>query len=63
MKRAGANHVDMIVGGPPCQAYSLVGRGRKDMSGDPRNHLYRQYLRALECYRPEVFVFENVAGP
>ena len=62
MKRAGANHVDMIVGGPPCQAYSLVGRGRKDMSGDPRNHLYRQYLRALERYRPEVFVFENVPG-
>lgn len=62
MKKMGETHVDLIVGGPPCQAYSLVGRGRKDMSRDPRNFLYRQYLSALERYRPELFVFENVPG-
>ena len=54
--------VDLIVGGPPCQAYSIVGRGRKDMSHDPRNHLYRQYLSVLDRYHPEMFVFENVPG-
>jgi len=54
--------VDLIVGGPPCQAYSLVGRGRKDMSSDPRNTLYKQYLSVLKRYEPQMFVFENVPG-
>lgn len=56
--------VDLIIGGPPCQAYSLVGRARhKDgMKGDPRNYLYVQYAKYLEKYQPKVFVFENVLG-
>ena len=62
MEKAGIEHVDLIIGGPPCQAYSLVGRGRKDMKNDPRNHLYRQYVRVLDRYRPRMFVFENVPG-
>lgn len=53
---------DLIIGGPPCQAYSIVGRGRKDMSDDPRNYLYRQYLKVLDRYKPKMFVFENVPG-
>ena len=59
---SGANHVDLIIGGPPCQAYSIVGRGRKDMSQDPRNLLYKQYISVLERYQPKMFVFENVPG-
>lgn len=59
---SGADHVDLIIGGPPCQAYSIVGRGRKDMSQDPRNLLYRQYISVLERYQPKMFVFENVPG-
>lgn len=56
--------VDLIIGGPPCQAYSLVGRARSDnnMKGDHRNYLYVQYARYLEKYNPKMFVFENVLG-
>jgi DNA (cytosine-5)-methyltransferase 1 len=56
--------VDLIIGGPPCQAYSLVGRARQadGMKGDPRNYLYVQYAKYLEKYQPKMFVFENVLG-
>ncbi|MBO9633501.1 MAG: DNA (cytosine-5-)-methyltransferase [Chitinophagaceae bacterium] len=56
--------VDLIIGGPPCQAYSLVGRARSEnnMEGDPRNYLYKQYAKYLEKYNPKMFVFENVLG-
>jgi len=56
--------VDLIIGGPPCQAYSLVGRARsKDgMKSDPRNYLYVQYAKYLQRYNPKMFVFENVLG-
>jgi len=60
----GKRKVDLIIGGPPCQAYSLVGRARsKDgMKGDSRNYLYVQYAKYLEKYNPKMFVFENVLG-
>jgi len=56
--------VDLIIGGPPCQAYSLVGRARSEngMETDPRNHLYLQYAKFLKKYNPKMFVFENVLG-
>jgi len=56
--------VDLIIGGPPCQAYSLVGRARSEdgMERDPRNHLYQQYAKFLKKYTPKIFVFENVVG-
>ena len=56
--------VDLIIGGPPCQAYSLVGRARSEhgMKRDPRNFLYVQYATYLEKYNPKMFVFENVIG-
>jgi DNA (cytosine-5)-methyltransferase 1 len=56
--------VDLIIGGPPCQAYSLVGRARSSngMEGDPRNYLYKEYANYLEKYQPKMFVFENVLG-
>jgi DNA (cytosine-5)-methyltransferase 1 len=56
--------VDVIIGGPPCQAYSIVGRARdpKGMEDDPRNHLYRHYVKFLTHYSPKMFVFENVPG-
>lgn len=59
-----SKEVDLIIGGPPCQAYSLVGRARsKDgMQSDPRNHLYLQYAKYLKKYNPKLFVFENVLG-
>lgn len=56
--------VDLIIGGPPCQAYSLVGRARSanSMKGDHRNYLYVHYAKFLERYKPKLFVFENVIG-
>jgi DNA (cytosine-5)-methyltransferase 1 len=56
--------IHVIVGGPPCQAYSLVGRSRDPnrMQGDKRNFLFRYYAKFLNKYRPEYFVFENVLG-
>lgn len=55
---------DLILGGPPCQAYSLVGRARseKSMLGDHRNYLFIFYAEFLRRYRPKYFVFENVVG-
>src|ERR1700712_1761894 len=48
----GDKTVDLIIGGPPCQAYSLVGRARREdgMKKDPRNYLYVQYAKYLEKY-------------
>lgn len=56
--------LDLIVGGPPCQAYSLVGRARDEngMVGDYRNYLYILYAEFLRRYHPRYFVFENVVG-
>jgi len=61
-KELNSQKVDLIIGGPPCQAYSIVGRARKDMESDPRNHLYKHYVKFLEKYKPKMFVFENVPG-
>ena len=60
----GNKPVDFIIGGPPCQAYSLVGRARdpESMKKDPRNFLYKYYLQFLKRYEPKMFVFENVPG-
>ena len=54
--------LDLIIGGPPCQAYSLIGRARGNMDDDPRNHLYKYYAEFLKKYKPKYFVFENVLG-
>ena len=55
---------DLIIGGPPCQAYSIVGRSRDKnrMQGDKRNYLYIYYAEFLKRYKPNYFVFENVTG-
>jgi DNA (cytosine-5)-methyltransferase 1 len=58
----------ILIGGPPCQAYSLVGRARNRnvedffLKGDPRHFLYRQYLEILARFSPAVFIMENVKG-
>jgi DNA (cytosine-5)-methyltransferase 1 len=61
--RNGRN-IDLIIGGPPCQAYSVVGRARdkNKMKHDHRNHLYLQYAHFLNYFKPKGFVFENVPG-
>lgn len=54
--------IDFIIGGPPCQAYSLIGRHQDEIENDPRNKLYIQYGRFLKEFSPNYFVFENVPG-
>ena len=67
IKIQGIKTVDVIIGGPPCQAYSLVGRAQSShmktpMADDPRKNLYKLYARFLSRYKPKMFVFENVMG-
>lgn len=59
---------DIVIGGPPCQGFSHLGRAKLDslsdegFRGDPRNDLYRRFLAAVEHWRPAALVMENVPG-
>ena len=63
-KIVGAKNVDLIVGGPPCQAYSMAGRVRDEngMQDDYRNFLFESYVKMVSHFQPKAFVFENVEG-
>ena len=54
-----AGDIDIVVGGPPCQAYSTVG---KRLIDDPRGKLFQEYYRVLKEFNPKLFLFENVRG-
>jgi DNA (cytosine-5)-methyltransferase 1 len=60
----GDRPIDVLLGGPPCQAYSLVGRARDPhkMVNDKRNYLFKEYAKFLLHFKPKFFVFENVLG-
>jgi len=60
----GKSPIDLIIGGPPCQAYSIAGRVRdpNGMQDDYRNYLFEAYLAIARRYQPPVLVFENVPG-
>lgn len=62
--RIGWKNVDVIIGGPPCQAFSTVGRAQDphSMNNDPRNYLFENYINVLNHYKPKIFIFENVKG-
>ncbi|MGE3610837.1 MAG: DNA cytosine methyltransferase [Bacteriovoracaceae bacterium] len=51
--------IDMVVGGPPCQGFSTVGRGEVD---DERNHLFKEFVRIVKITNPKIILFENVTG-
>lgn len=57
-------NIDVIIGGPPCQAYSLAGRvqDKNNMKCDYRNYLFENYLKVVKEFKPKLFVFENVQG-
>ena len=66
-KLIGAKHVDVIVGGPPCQGFSTArqvdgANHGKRLKEDPRRHLYREFLRYVDFFQPRMFVMENVLG-
>lgn len=63
-KLIGKRTVDIIIGGPPCQAYSVAGRVSVNQSEKPdyRNYLFEYYLKVVEKIQPKIFIFENVPG-
>jgi DNA (cytosine-5)-methyltransferase 1 len=63
----GANEIDLVVGGPPCQGFSKArtqggGNFGKEFAEDPRRDLYKRFLRFVEFFKPKTFVMENVLG-
>ncbi|MBD5523090.1 MAG: DNA cytosine methyltransferase [Lachnospiraceae bacterium] len=60
----GNNEVDIIIGGPPCQSFSPLGKAKdvNNMQDDPRNYLFENYVKVLNHFKPKFFVFENVTG-
>ena len=56
--------VDLIIGGPPCQAYSIAGRAQSPtgMKDDYRNYLFESFVKIVDYFKPKAFVFENVPG-
>ena len=65
-EKIGTKDVDIIIGGPPCPTFSTIGHAKiqsvtgKDVSEDPRNKLFLEYLRYVDYFRPDIFVIENV---
>ncbi|MFV0140096.1 DNA cytosine methyltransferase [Empedobacter falsenii] len=60
----GNKKVDLVIGGPPCQAYSLAGRAqdKSSMKEDYRNYLFESFVKVVDAFKPRFFVFENVPG-
>ena len=52
-------NVDILVGGPPCQSFSIAGKRDKN---DPRNALFMEYVKYLDYFKPKAFIMENVIG-
>lgn len=63
-KVVGQQEVDIIIGGPPCQSFSPLGKAKDEnnMQEDPRNYLFENYVKVLNHFKPKFFVFENVMG-
>lgn len=60
VERIGAGKIDLLVGGPPCQAFSILGK--RQSVNDPRGQLIYEYARLIEELKPKAFIFENVPG-
>ena len=60
----GSQKVNLIIGGPPCQAYSIAGRAqdKNSMKDDYRNYLFESFVKIVDEFKPDIFVFENVPG-
>ena len=54
--------VDVVVGGPPCQGFSLANKNRNKVKDDPRNELFYEFVRVVNDFQPKAFVMENVRG-
>ena len=57
----GDNKVDVVIGGPPCQGFSMAGNIGRKFTDDSRNHLFKEFVRVVSVLKPQCFVMENVA--
>lgn len=55
------DNIDVIIGGPPCQGFSIAGNIGRKFIDDPRNRLFKEFVRVVEIIKPNFFVMENVA--
>tara|TARA_Y100000741_G_scaffold203974_1_gene155135 strand:+ start:917 stop:1906 length:990 start_codon:yes stop_codon:yes gene_type:complete len=55
------NIVDVVIGGPPCQGFSIAGNIGRKFIDDPRNHLFKEFSRVVKIVKPKIIVMENVA--
>ncbi len=60
-QQIGNNEIDIIIGGPPCQGFSIAGNIGRKFIDDPRNHLFKEFARIVDIIKPKYFVMENVA--
>lgn len=56
------NNVDVIIGGPPCQGFSIAGNIGRNFLDDPRNYLFKEFVRFVRIIRPKIFLLENVSA-
>lgn len=61
-KIVGNNKIDVIIGGPPCQGFSIAGKIGRNFIDDERNQLFKEFVRFVEVVKPRIFVMENVAA-
>ena len=54
--------IDVVIGGPPCQGFSLANKKRNKVADDPRNKLFYEFVKVIDWYSPKSFVMENVKG-
>lgn len=61
-KIIGNNKIDVIIGGPPCQGFSIAGKIGRNFIDDERNQLFKEFVRFVDVIKPKIFVMENVAA-
>ena len=61
-KLVGKNEIDIIVGGPPCQGFSIAGNIGRNFIDDERNQLFKEFVRFVDVIKPKMFIMENVAA-
>ena len=61
LKSAKGKEIDLIIGGTPCQGFSMAGNIGRSFIDDPRNHLFKEFARVVSMLKPKIFIIENVA--
>lgn len=62
MELTGKKEIDVIIGGPPCQGFSIAGNIGRTFMDDERNRLFKEFVRFVDCVQPKMFMMENVAA-